>query len=206
MGGEDPKAKNDIASFIDRLGVSREANHAIRLLRRAWEGYAGRYELEIAGHLFPGRESWSLFWPPLFEALGPLRGKRVLEVGGEIPLFSAFAACCGAEVTYAPLDGRRSDRATRIFEAAGVEVELGLELSGSSFDLVVCLEADAMKILEEGSYLSGVSFESLVLEDSGDPERTAEFLTGFELGLDRLVSYSRSLNRVMLARRRLRAT
>lgn len=53
------------------------------------------YSLDIAGCHFPGERPWELRWRKIFENTN-FKGKRVLELGCNLGLFSAFAQSAGA--------------------------------------------------------------------------------------------------------------
>jgi predicted Ser/Thr protein kinase len=98
-------------------------NPDIKTLQEAWE--IGRsspanapglnlvyYSLDVAGCHFPGERSWILRWHEISRKVD-FRGKRVLELGCNLGLFSAFARhkgareCVGVDHDSAILDGAR---------------------------------------------------------------------------------------------------
>lgn len=94
----------------------------IELLQRAWQiarasdanapgAAVAYYSLDVMGHHFFGERPWALRWEQVAGRV-KFRGKRVLELGCNLGLFSAFAARAGAHQCLAV------DRDKRILQGA----------------------------------------------------------------------------------------
>jgi hypothetical protein len=80
------------------------------------------YSLDVCGEHFPGERPWALRWHHISRCVD-FAGKRVLELGCNLGLFSAFANRMGAAAcTGVDADGDILDGARRVAEALGAEV------------------------------------------------------------------------------------
>ena len=115
--------------------------------QKGWDFRAAHYQNAItrAGVYVSGEIEWgpNAFPERVVKALGPLRGKRVLEVGCGAAQFGIAIARKGAHVTGIDLSREQLRHARRNVAAAGVEMHLeqgdAEDLSrfrSSSFDLV----------------------------------------------------------------------
>ena len=90
-----------------RKSPSASEDPEIDLLENAWllaqqspANSAGQslayYSFTYKGHHFPGERPWYLRWEPIRRVIS-FKGKRVLELGSNMGLFSSFAAIHGAK-------------------------------------------------------------------------------------------------------------
>jgi predicted Ser/Thr protein kinase len=142
---------NDIAKLIDKCGFARDANEAMARLDEVW-GKNNQYELEFAGHVFPGEMPWYAEWEPIACALGDIREKRILVLNAGAPLLPVFLASGRAEVRIVA-DENQAAAISKIAAAADVEVKFAnvdsLEqdrFAPESFDLVLLAGFDARQV------------------------------------------------------------
>ena len=115
--------------------------------RRAWERWARPYEARHRATLRRGDGlGWGLWHIPESELdlLGPVRGKRLLELGCGAAHWSVGLARRGARVTGLDVSPRRLAQARSEMARAGVEFPLveasaeSVPLPSRSFDIVFC--------------------------------------------------------------------
>jgi len=145
---------NDIAKLIDKCGFARDANEAMARLDAAW-GKENRYELEFAGHVFPGEIPWYAEWEPIASALGDVREKRILLLTAGAPLLPVFLASGKAEVRIVANENQAA-AISKIAAAADVEVKYATpdsleqdRFAAESFDLVLLAGFDAQQVPAE---------------------------------------------------------
>lgn len=125
---------------------SRRPSRDVRKNRRSWDREAGPYEARHRSTL--GREgglAWGLWRIPeaQLRMLGPVRGKRILELGCGAASWSIGLARRGARVTGLDVSPRRLDQARAAMARAGVTFPLveasaeSVPLPAGSFDAVL---------------------------------------------------------------------
>jgi predicted Ser/Thr protein kinase len=141
LGVDEGLAKNDMAEFLDRAGLTRLANELLAALDEAWSDDLP-FSLGMLGHRFG--DGWRL--DPLLDAarerLAPLSTRRVLDRTGSAPVLGLLLASAGAEVAAVVDDPARWERLGRLVGAGFTVIP---EVGGASgpFDLIVDLGRSA---------------------------------------------------------------
>ena len=127
------RAKRGLAPVSPGMRIPDVAEGPLSLLAEAWRiaqrskanapgQTVAYYSLDVCGEHFPGERPWALRWHHVAENVD-FAGKRVLELGCNLGLFSAFAhragavACTGVDADADILDGAR-----RVAEALAADV------------------------------------------------------------------------------------
>jgi hypothetical protein len=195
-------AKNDLASLLDRAELTRSANDAVRVLGEHWPQPEAPFELELAGHLFPGREPFAPLFYALRDEVGTLAGLRVLDQGSAAPLFGLFAASHGARVTISSRDRAGAELASRLAGRMGISLEIqegSCAPAGPRFDLVVSLEPEGAV-----SALDALPLEragAVALTVSGDPASLARQGTARGFRAPRTLAFTSALTPLLLFER-----
>lgn len=170
-GAERDLAHNDLKVLVEECGLTRSANHAIQSLERAWALMAAQagqtlppYEFEFAGSRFDGTVSWCEQWMPLASSMGPVQGRRILDLAAGEGLFDAYLASCGAEVT-AVIDEDRIEVASVLADAADVDVSFVTCGPGKEWDRKIRQDYDLVLLVGRDTDHIDLTWLSMFLQN-----------------------------------------
>ena len=128
------------------MAGNREPNDHTARNREFWDDYADTYQADHGPQLAVHGAAWGCWQIPESElhVLGDVAGLDVLELGCGAAQWSIELARRGARVTGLDLSQRQLDHASRLIEAAGVDVPLihasgeAVPLPDASQDVIFC--------------------------------------------------------------------
>lgn len=176
----------------------------IKLLKQAWEigmrsdanapgNNIAYYSIDLAGCHFPGERPWVLRWHEVSKRVD-FRGKRILELGCNLGLFSAFARrsgalkCVGVDHDKEILDGARlvskAFHVNNDFYHVDFDMDASWEEKLPGFDLVIAMSVlNWLKNRER--FLAFLGKHNELLYEGHDP-LDVEFSRLQSVGFDRI--------------------
>lgn len=106
-------AKNDLAEFLERAGLTRVANELLSALDEAWSEEIP-FSLGVLGHRFGNGWQIDPFLDAARTRLRPVSDRRVLDLCSEAPILGLLLASAGAAVTAVVDDPSRWARLARL--------------------------------------------------------------------------------------------